>query len=497
MSTHFKISALVLSLFCQVGLIAQNAPTLSTGADRKPGVIRVELIGDSTQTDNAGYGRGFCTNLRAPIECLNFARGGASTKTFRRDGNWDKALASKPDYMLIQFGHNDEVSGETNDRQVPLEGYQQNLRNFVTEARAQKIVPILVTPLTRRIWGKDGKIHSDLTAYANVMATVAQEMKVPLIDLQTRSIQYLDGIGQEKGTKLGITKKDRDGKVVLDGTHLNWQGSYIFGRFVAEDFGKVIPELAQYVLPKPAGLPPEGTMAMKVIQGGAFKIVLVGDSTVAITSGWGPGFCVTLTPNVTCVDLAQGGRSTKSYMDSGEWKKALLERGQFYFIQFGHNDQKEDPALHADAEGAYKENLQRMIHEVRAAGAIPILLSPLSRHTYRDGKLTSDDGLRDYANAVRELAAEEHVTFVDLYGMSQQYLRGLTQEQADALDLASQPGAKGPDRTHLNKKGSDLFGRLIADNVIRNEVELGPNVVGLPEGSAPVMPKQAASTDGH
>jgi lysophospholipase L1-like esterase len=499
----FAIAA--LALVTTIDVFSQNAPPPVISRDHKAGSsLRIELIGDSTQTDNAGYGRGFCANLSADVDCVNLAKGGTSTKTFRRDGIWDKALASKPDYMLIQFGHNDEVSGEPNDRQVPLEGYQQNLRKFVLEARAQKISPILVTPLTRRNWGKDGKIHSDLTAYANGMAAVAQEMKVPLIDLQSRSIAYLDSIGQEKGTDLGITKKDRSGKTIWDATHLNWQGSFIFGRMVAEDLGKAAPELAQYVLPKPAPLPLEGELAMKVIRGGKFKIVLVGDSTVATQGGWGPGFCTTLTPNVTCVDLGLNGRSTKSYIDEGTWKKALAEDGQYYFIQFGHNDQKAIPALHADAKTDYENNLRRMVREVRASDGIPILVSPLSRRNYRDEALSKDDGLQEYADAAREVAAEDRVTFVDLYGMSQQLLSRMTQEQADDFDMTNHPDAKAeststaaPDRTHLNEKGKAIFGRLIADNVIRSEVELGPNVIGLPEGSGPVLPKQAASTDGR
>ena len=82
----------------------------AAAAVRKPGTtVRVDLIGDSTQTDNAGYGRGFCANLTEKVDCVNMAKGGASTKTFRAQGLWDRALATKPDYMVIQFGHNDAL----------------------------------------------------------------------------------------------------------------------------------------------------------------------------------------------------------------------------------------------------------------------------------------------------------------------------------------------------------------------------------------------------
>src|SRR5579864_8469305 len=131
-----------------------SAPSL-----RKPGTtVRIELIGDSTQTNNAGYGRGFCANLTALVDCLDMAHGGASTKTFRADGFWAKSLATKPDYMLIQFGHNDMESPDHLPRQTTMAEYEQNLRQFATEARASGIHPILVTPLTRRYFGPDGKI---------------------------------------------------------------------------------------------------------------------------------------------------------------------------------------------------------------------------------------------------------------------------------------------------------------------------------------------------
>jgi lysophospholipase L1-like esterase len=470
---------------------AQTAPPLPLSGTE----IRIELVGDSTQTDSAGYGRGFCANLTAAVDCVNMAHGGASTKTYRRDGLWDKSLASRPGYMLIQFGHNDEVSSKHDDREVPLVQYQQNLRDFLIQARADGIAPVLVTPLTRRYFGPDGKIHSDLTAYSDAMRAVAAELKVPLIDLQAESIAYLNSVGEAEGMALGITKKDSDGRTIPDKTHLNWEGSYVFGRMVAVDLGRAVPQLARYVRPEPAELPAEGLLAMRVFHKAQFKIVLVGDSTVAPEGGWGPGFCATLTPNVTCMDDALNGRSTKSYIDEGAWKKALAEGGQYYFIQFGHNDQKPDPARHTDPGTTYADNLRRFVSDTRAAEAIPVLVTPLSRRNYRDGNLITDDGLGAYAAAMRQVAAEEHVTLVDLYGLSTQMLSRMTQQQADAFDMTGHPDAKAEgagagklDRTHLNDAGKRLFGRMVADEVIRTEVELGPNVIGVPASAKAATP---------
>ena len=491
----------VIAGFIRICLPAQQVLSQNSLLSRRTGtIVRIDLIGDSTQTDNAGYGRGFCANLTSQVDCINMARGGASTKTFRELGVWDKSLGTRPDYMLIQFGHNDMESKDHNDRQVTMAQYEENLRAFVTESRAQGIKPILVTPLTRRYFGEDGKIHSDLTAHAETTERVASQMHVPLIDLPADSIAYLDQIGEAKGNALGITKKDNDGKLVFDKTHLNWEGSYIFGRIVAVDLGNAVPELARYVKAIPAELPSEGQLAMKVIQKASFKIVLVGDSTVAYGGGWGPGFCATLTPNVSCVDDALNGRSSKSFIDEGAWKKALAEKGQYYFIQFGHNDQKPQKNLHTDAETTFADNLRRYVRDTRGIGAIPILVSPLSRRNYKDGKL-ADDGLREYSLAARRVAGEEKVTFVDLNSMSSRMLSGMTQEQADSFDAVAHPDAAvensstvRPDRTHLNDKGKQVFGRMVADNVIRTEVELGPNVIGVPSDQS--LPQQAAPTDG-
>src|ERR1700712_1087207 len=172
MRSGFRLAA-ILMVVCGVAR-AQGDPARAfdpaTAAQRAPGAkVRVDLIGDSTQTNNAGYGGGFCANLTAEVDCVNMAKGGASTKTFRQQGLWDRSLATKPDYMVIQFGHNDMESKEHLDRQVTMAEDEANLSQFVTEARAAGIKPVLCTPLTRRYFGKDDKIHSDLLGHAETM----------------------------------------------------------------------------------------------------------------------------------------------------------------------------------------------------------------------------------------------------------------------------------------------------------------------------------------
>jgi lysophospholipase L1-like esterase len=217
--------------------------------------------------------------------------------------------------------------------------------------------------------------------------------------------------------------------------------------------------------------------------GKAVKIVLVGDSTVAPGGGWGPGFCALMTKNVTCVDDALNGRSSKSFRDEGAWAKALAQHGDYYLIQFGHNDQKPDAKRHTDPDTTYAAQLKQYIADARAIGAVPVIVTSLSRRTFVDGKVKED--LNTYAAAARKVAAEEDVTCIDLNAMSTKLLDTMTQAQADEFDAVDHPDEKAEngaaaklDRTHLNAKGKAVFGRMVADALIRTRVELGPDVVG-------------------
>jgi lysophospholipase L1-like esterase len=447
-----------------------------------PAKIRIALVGDSTQTENAGYGLGFCANLTVEVTCINDAKGGASTKTYYQEGYWTKALTGRPDYMLIQFGHNDEESKEHVARETNLQTeYPANLKRYVEEAREHGVIPILVTPLSRRYYGVDGKVHSDLLDHTAAMKGVAAEEHAPLIDLQADSIAYLDTLTEAQGQALGITKKDVLGNTIPDKTHLNYEGSYVFGRMVAVEIAKAVPALAPYVQHDAAPLPQAGIRSMAILHGAPVRIVLAGDSTVNNGGGWGPGFCALMTPNVECVNLARNGRSSKSYYDEGLWQNALAAHPDYLLIQFGHNDMPgKGPTRETDPETTYAANMRRYIDQARAAGARPVIVTSLSRRNYKDGKLVLD--LKAFADAAKRVAIEEDVPVIDLNAASVKLLEAMTQEQADRFDAAAHPDAldKGPDRTHLNAAGSAVFGRIVADELAKACVELGPDVRGEP-----------------
>lgn len=204
---------------------------------------------------------------------------------------------------------------------------------------------------------------------------------------------------------------------------------------------------------------------------GKRRIVLVGDSTVAPQGGWGPGFCAAMRPGVECIDDALNGHSTKSFIDEGSWKKALAEHGNVYLIQFGHNDEKPAEKLHTDPETTFAANLRRMIADVKAEGGQVVLLSPLARRTFVDGK-PSNPSLRVYGDAAKRVAEEEHVGYIDLLTLSEAKLAMGTQADADAFDATAHADAKAEnadkaqpklDRTHLNREGQKVFGAIVAE----------------------------------
>lgn len=159
--------------------------------------VRIALAGDSTVTDTAGWGFGFKKAITGQVLCQNFAGGGQSSKSFRDTGMWQKALNSKPDYVLIQFGHNDMPGKGPHRETDPETTYAENLRRFVQEVRAAGAKPVLVTSLVRRIFNRDGsgQLRGELAPYANAMRRVATEEKVPLVDLYTRSVEHVVKLG--------------------------------------------------------------------------------------------------------------------------------------------------------------------------------------------------------------------------------------------------------------------------------------------------------------
>jgi pectinesterase len=209
--------------------------------------VTIVLAGDSTVTDKAGWGLGFAALLREDVELINLSRGGRSSRTFREEGHWRKCLETKADYVLIQFGHNDEPgTNRSTDRETEFPKF---MRQYVEESRASGIKPVLVTPLVRRQFQSDGKIQSSLARHAEIVRRIAAETKTPLIELHDRSLAVCDALGKETCIAVLSTRKP-DGN--FDGTHLTPAGSTVMGAIVADELKRAVPELAPMIRPVPS-----------------------------------------------------------------------------------------------------------------------------------------------------------------------------------------------------------------------------------------------------
>ncbi|QKX59609.1 uncharacterized protein TRUGW13939_06746 [Talaromyces rugulosus] len=207
--------------------------------------------------------------------------------------------------------------------------------------------------------------------------------------------------------------------------------------------------------------------------------LLAGDSTTATQSsgggGWGDGFLNTTLFNGACgVNYGHDGATTVSFRNGGDWDN-VLERAQnsssrhdpYITIQFGHNDQKASANISIEE---YTSNLEQFVDEARAAGATPILVTPLSRRNYENSTTGTSSIIQDLANqtvATIQAAENRGCSWVNLNAASTEYLNRIGPTDAFTYNLIS------TDHTHLNSEGSIVFGNLMADLILEDFAELG------------------------
>jgi len=218
-------------------------------------------------------------------------------------------------------------------------------------------------------------------------------------------------------------------------------------------------------------------------------VYTIGDSTMANKkveaypeTGWGQVFPNYFDSKVHVSNHAVNGRSSKSFIDEGRWKIVLdsLKRGDYVFIQFGHNDEKADkPAVYADPSTTYRKNLEKCIEETRAKGATPILLTPIVRRKFDAvGSLIDTHG--KYPDAVREVAANLNVQFVDMQKLTHTLISTIGDGSSKKMYLWTAPDPKFPegrkDDTHLSVEGAKTFAGLVADDVKKMKTPLAKHV---------------------
>lgn len=231
------------SLSCALFLsLASLATALSSSAESTNVPLRIVIIGDSTVCNYAlkrpdrGWGMFIEERFKeGHAKVINLAAAGRSTKTFIKEGRWQKALAEKPDYVLIQFGHNDAHDAGKPEATDAATDYKENLRRYISDSRAIGATPILVTPMVRRLFDAEGKLQDELQRYAGAMKEVGAEQAVPVVDLHAASKNLVDQLGPEKSAELANKKGDI--------THFNEKGARAMADLVMKELPAAVPKL--------------------------------------------------------------------------------------------------------------------------------------------------------------------------------------------------------------------------------------------------------------
>lgn len=212
--------------------------------------IRIFMIGDSTMankpltkevTDSItgekfdepfpekGWGQLLPTFFNDKVKIENYAKNGRSSKSFIREGLWDKVITNiqKGDYLIIQFGHNDS-SKDKGDRYTTPEEYEKNFTMFVQEAKKKGAKPIICTSVVRRKF-KNNVFEDSHGEYLDLARKVAKDEKIPMIDMYEKSKKLVTGLGKDGSVVLflhlqpGENRNFPQGKT--DNTHFNERGA--------------------------------------------------------------------------------------------------------------------------------------------------------------------------------------------------------------------------------------------------------------------------------
>lgn len=222
--------------------------------------ISVFMIGDSTMADKPlagnperGWGQLFPQFFTNQVAIRNYAVNGRSTKSFLREGRWDAVmkLLQKDDYVIIQFGHNDEKINDTNRYAAPHTLYRTNLIRFVNDAVSKGAHPILVTPVMRRKFDEQGNFVDQHGDYPDVVRALAAEMKIPLIDLHRSSEKLITGQGVEGSKKLFLWIDPKHFAAAPNGrkddTHFSSYGAAEMASLVCREMKEKQIPLSQYL----------------------------------------------------------------------------------------------------------------------------------------------------------------------------------------------------------------------------------------------------------
>ena len=482
-----------------------------------PALPTLFVASDSTAAKNnanpiQGWGVPFADYFDpTKINVANRARGGRSSRTFISEGLWDQLMADVKagDFVLIQFGHNDagaineeppgstkplrargslpglgnesvEIDNVLTKNHETVDTFGWYIRKMVSDVRAKGATPVILSLTVRNIWS-EGKVERGSGSYRTWDRELAQSEGVAFVDLTRIIADRYQELGETavKGffgsdhTHTNSTGADLNAAMVVAGLKGLRKGP--FGKFLSAK-GEAVEEdrIGWLNLPEPAN-PAVPT------------VFLIGDSTVRNGRndgeggqwGWGEPLAGHFdATKINVVNRAVGGLSSRTFLTQGHWARVLmlLKRGDFVGMQFGHNDggalndgtrargtipgigeesQEIDNQLTKQHEvvHTYGWYLRQYIREAKAAGATPIVCSPVPRKNWKDGKIVrwSDT----HGGWAKQVAAEEHAAFIDLNELIARRYDELGEEKVNAL--FADP------HTHTSRAGAELNAAIAAE----------------------------------
>ncbi|MBC5842088.1 rhamnogalacturonan acetylesterase [Flavobacterium sp. F-380] len=221
-------------------------------------------------------------------------------------------------------------------------------------------------------------------------------------------------------------------------------------------------------------------------------IFSIGDSTMASKvnpaenpeHGWIQVLAPFFNSSIIIDNRAVNGRSTRSFLNENRWDSVckILKKGDYVFIQFGHNDQKvEDPKRYTNPHTAYRYNLIKFVMDSRAKGATPILFSSIVRRNFNEnGVLVDTHG--DYPMETRLVAQQYNVPFIDLNYLTEKLEESYGMEESKKLHLHFKAGENSyykqekNDDTHLSNLGATEVAKLVIAALKMSDLDLKKHI---------------------
>lgn len=268
--------ALILVLICS--LFAPVSPALARN---------IFIVGDSTASEygpekypRMGWGQVLGDFYNKEVAVFDMARSGRSSKSFIDEGFFaelENELGAE-DILLIQFGHNDQKA-HSPERYAPAEtAFKEYLRKYIALAHQKKAKPVLLTPIVRRKF-ENGELVPTHGDYPDATRDLANESKVPLIDMTSLSRQLVSSLGEQESKAVYLHLSTPDGKLE-DNTHFSERGAYAMAALVAQELDSL-----QIV-----ALRSNETDFIRVEQDGSGDFIHIQDAVNSLDHTVGPAF---------------------------------------------------------------------------------------------------------------------------------------------------------------------------------------------------------------